>query len=601
MPKVSRPEPKKLPPMDAGGKKKKALQPRKVLYSEPAVELAYGEEAIDEARAKELLGWEEEPAEGKFGSEYLLKDLNDKKIRCNNNVTDGYTNRPIYTSTIATLQQEILNKRWRFNGETIIIGKTGLLLNGQHQLIGFVLAVQEWKANRAKWAELWDEAPTIDKAIAYGVEEDDTTVNTMDTCKPRSLADVIFRSALFQNLKESNRKKAARMADNAIRLIWSRTGAGLSAFAPRRTHAESLAFIERHPRLLDCVMHVMEEEGKSKKLSQFVPPGYASGLLYLMGCSQSDHDTYHTDPTPREELLNWNNWTKACSFITKLAANGKDVQAIRAVLGNLAKEGLLSTQSRCSVVVNAWACFLEDAPITYEEIDLMYGENDNGDRVIAETPTVGGIDIGDPRDADETIIRANDPTPEEIEADKKRTKEKKTAKKAAKVPSTTKRAGDDWAPDDVAWVFESDGEHYMAVIITEPWETDGDGGDMITVRNEDGDWDVRVDDLSLKKPEDVKKSTMPKMKAKGKDKAKDKKTIGEFKAGEQVWVMSPDDEEPWKGKLISLTAKKATLKVATGFQGAGNTQEVAIKYLSREQPIPDAMDDDEDEYEDIEE
>src|SRR5262245_23709034 len=115
---------------------------RPILYPEVTVRMCLGENPLTVEQARQLLGWEEETAGVQFGPRHLVEvsRLVGRKIRCSNNIN----NRPIYKSDIESLQQEILRKRWRLNGETIIIGQSGLVLNGQHTLLGLILAEMEW-------------------------------------------------------------------------------------------------------------------------------------------------------------------------------------------------------------------------------------------------------------------------------------------------------------------------------------------------------------------------------------------------------------------------------------------------------------------------
>src|SRR5690349_10718167 len=100
---------------------------RKTVYKEPSSQMCIADKAITMEIAKKLLGWQEQD---KDVEEYHFTDLYGKKIVCHNNIT----NRPLYMSIVAILMQEILRKRWVLNGEPIIIGGTGFILNGQHQL-----------------------------------------------------------------------------------------------------------------------------------------------------------------------------------------------------------------------------------------------------------------------------------------------------------------------------------------------------------------------------------------------------------------------------------------------------------------------------------
>lgn len=552
---------------------------RKVVYPEVTSEICLGETAITEEKAQALLGWLEED-QVKFGSDYLLKDLAGTKVRCENNVK----NRPLYMGNVLAFKQEILRGRWRFNGEPIIVGRTGLLLNGQHTLISLVLAVQEWRKDPEKWPG-WKHEPTIDKLIVYGVDEDDEVVNTMDTCKPRSLADVIYRSEYFSALTGRDRRNAARSTDYAIRLMWHRTGAGLDAFAPRRTHAESLDFIARHPRILECVKHITEENGKEGKIARYVSPGYAAGLLYLFGCSGTDTEAsdYSLSPAPNESMLNWDRWEKACAFFVLLAGGAKGFSAVRTVLARILEETGGSNAERWAILVSAWNSFIKGEEISEKTLQLEY-EIKDGVRRLAECPTVGGIDIGDPSLVDEEQIRAADPSREEIEVQKAKLRKEKTSQAG---PKKAKRAGDDWAPGDVAWVREEDGDCYLGTLIEEPYECDDDDY-RVMVEGDGGVWEVRLSDLSLEEPakpmippKSGKLRKMPKSNPPAKHK---KISAKQVKAGGVFWVQDSGEEGAWRGRVVEVTGNKVRLKVENGFQGAGNVKVAAISDLSADQP-----------------
>jgi len=225
---------------------------KEVVHPEVKIQLCKDDEALTAEQAKELLGWQEEAGKQKFGKHYLLQDLSGGKIRCTKNVI----NRPLYPNKYESLQQEILHRRWRFNGEPIIVGKSDLLLNGQHQCVALILANQEWERDREKWASFWPTPPTIDKVVIYGVEEDDETANTMDTCKARSLDDVIYRCQYFGLLEQGQCIALSRILSHAVRLLWDRTGQRLDAYAPEMNHSEAIDLINRHPRLIKAAKHI---------------------------------------------------------------------------------------------------------------------------------------------------------------------------------------------------------------------------------------------------------------------------------------------------------------------------------------------------------
>ena len=375
---------------------KPKVRVRDVIYDKVEAKICMGKTSLTMEQAKKLLGWQEESENIKFGNDYLFKDLKGNKIICHNNLR----NRPLYGKLIETYQQEILRRRWRFNGEPIIIGKTGLVLNGQHTLIALVFAFQDWEEHGGKWKDFWQTPPTISKLVMMGIEEDDDVVNTMDTCKPRSLADVVFRSEYFADFKKQGRKRVASMLDHAVRMLWHRTGASHNAFAPLRTHAESLGFIERHPTLLKASLYIYEENDKDNRIGRFISPGYAAALMYLMGCSTTDQEKggkgYGDVEDPTESLVNWERWDKAQEFWVLLASGETSLDPVREAIGQMLEDGYGARAERCAVLVKAWNLFASGKVVKQDAIELKYSEDGEGYRTLAETPIVGGIDIGGP-------------------------------------------------------------------------------------------------------------------------------------------------------------------------------------------------------------
>ncbi len=406
---------------------------REVTYPTPACKM-YGsnEPPITVELAKTLLGWQEEGKDD-FGSDFLLRDSLGTKIRCTNNVT----NRELYKAVLATLTQEHLNNRWQLNGEPIIIGRTGLILNGQHTLISLILAAQEWEADKDKWSDLWLKEPTMKKLVVFGISEEDTVVNTMDTCKPRSLANVIYRSAFFVDMNHQDRKQISKITEHAIKLLWHRLGESLNAFAPRKTHAESLDFIARHPKLLQCIKHIFEES-ESKHIQRCVSPGYAAGLLYLMATSVTDPKEYRE--TRIESSLDFSRYDKACDFWVLIAGNANEISAIRKIRSKMVDAEWDTPLHRVAVVIKAWNLYAQAKPITEVGIKLKYTEDDEGYRKLSELPITDGIDIGDPNEIDESHVGAKDPTHNEIDDRKKaEISKRKATTKTTEKPSLSKK------------------------------------------------------------------------------------------------------------------------------------------------------------------
>jgi hypothetical protein len=485
MPSVEKGSPKKA---SKKTEKKAATKGREVLYEKPSIRQCVEERAMTAATARKIMGWEEETEEVKFGPDYLLKDERGNKVRCHNNIS----NRPLVRGNVEALVQEILRNRWRFNGEPIIIGKTGLVLNGQHTMVALVLAGQRWADDKEKWSD-WDREPTIDKLVVVGVDEDDAVVNTLDTAKPRSLSDVIYRSTYFSSLQEKDRRKAARLCDNAVRLLWHRTGAALDAFAPRRTHSESLDFIARHPGILECVKHILEEDGEDGRIAKVVGPGYAAGLMYLMAASASDPKEYKAAQNPCEDSLDWEEFEKAAEFWRRVAEDAPEFRLIRVTL---AKLGGGTNPERWGTIVRAWNAYAEGKKFSSAILGLSYQERD-GVKVLDECPTVGGIDMGKPEPAEpEDPKRTPDPKPEKIEKEKKRVKAKATM--AAK----GERHNGEWAKGDTCWVSDPEGDHWFGELTEDPIQREDTGEMMAMLRAQDGKvWEVGLDLLSIDHPD----------------------------------------------------------------------------------------------------
>ena len=81
-------------------------------------------------------------------------------------------NRNITQSHLALIKSEILSGKWQYNGQPIIVGNTGRLLDGQHRLTAVV-----------------ETGIPIDTAIIKGIDED--AFVTIDTGKVRGGADVL--------------------------------------------------------------------------------------------------------------------------------------------------------------------------------------------------------------------------------------------------------------------------------------------------------------------------------------------------------------------------------------------------------------------------
>jgi len=244
---------------------------RKVIYPKLEVRIYEKKEAVTAELARELLGWQEAAKEEELGGESLLeiKRLVGKHVHCAHNIN----NRPIYRSQLEKICQDILQGHWQLNMENIIIGQTGLVLNGQHRLIGLVLAAKAWRKAKEDYPH-WKREPSLETSIAFGVKETEELINTIDTCKARTLNDVIFRSNIFKDTVRQDRKALSRICHFAVRTLGTRIGRGnLFDVGVPETHPVLMELLERHSKLIECAKHVYEEDGREGRLAQY-PAGW---------------------------------------------------------------------------------------------------------------------------------------------------------------------------------------------------------------------------------------------------------------------------------------------------------------------------------------
>jgi hypothetical protein len=422
---------KKKAPKDSPKKnpaKKAPKEEREVLYPNVEWEPGRGVEALTVDAAKSLLGWQDLPKEAK---DYDLQDKYGNKVRLTNNLI----NRRLYESNYLKLAQEMLNRRWRYNGEPIIIGKYGSVLNGQHTLVGLVIAEQlRYKDTEVQhhWEEHWKLPVTIEKSVVYGIDEDDGVVNTLDTGKSRTLTDVFYRSSFFRDKTGGERQHLAAALAVCVKTLWKRTGLHKNDMWTRfKTHSEMADYVERHTHTLRSVEHIVTEDGEENLIRKWVGThGEAAALLFLMGSCESDPIDYNQSDPPDEAVLKFDSWDNATEFWT-LLKSGKDFKEVRGYLNKMcgdAEKGVEPSPApeRVALIINAWRQYYKGGvralePEGPDGYVPKYEVNDDGIHVMSGSPPLcGGID----QEQDDSGTPAvKPPTPEELEAEKKKIKE----------------------------------------------------------------------------------------------------------------------------------------------------------------------------------
>ncbi len=285
-----------------------------------------------------------------------------EKVRCTNNLN----NRPFDEKWSEDLEHTVLYGQWAgphtvpgetVNGETVRISRYGRVISGQHQMTGAIKAGQKLARDRAAGMDHPDspkypawvgyDEPFIETIVVTGMSEDPRVLMTVDYVKPRSVADVFYTSSVFKDSSRQDRQELCRVLERACDFLWTRTDA-----RGYRTHLEVVGFLERHPRLLDCVEHLFRLNRATKvggrKISNLrLSPGQCAALMYVMGSAgpKTDGDEYRNmDPAPAEknekgkDALDWSLLDKAADFWTLLAGGTGTPTAfmhVRTALGQL--------------------------------------------------------------------------------------------------------------------------------------------------------------------------------------------------------------------------------------------------------------------------
>lgn len=397
-----------MPPRKKSTAKKSTAKSGEVIYPNPKCMLHIGLKALTADQAKKYLGWTV-LSEGDT-SEPLLKSA-EGGVRCLMN--EKVINRPLKLAWCKILMQDILRGRWSFNFENVILGTSGAILSGQHRLIALVLAAEAYHADPDAYP-FWKDEPTIEISVAVGAQESDAVVNTLDTARPRSLADVVYRCDYFKSSTGRERSIKATTMQNAVRFLWERTGIKGMGVVP--THAEAIDYIEKHKLLVQCVNH-MFVQNMDKSLSRYIPIGMSTGLCYLMGTSASDPDKYKNSSKPSQRILDTSRMEEAEEFWLLLSSE-PEFQKLRDELDKLllAEDvGSSMLESKIALIVKAWNEFIDnDRKITPKGFKLKFTTDDEGWKYLDEEPLIGGIDFGGSR---EDEVEEDEDDSEELEED----------------------------------------------------------------------------------------------------------------------------------------------------------------------------------------
>jgi hypothetical protein len=339
-------------------------------------------------------------------------------------------NRPFRKGIGDRYAYDILHNRWPYNGESLSISKTRQIISGQHRLYALIKAEKLRKVNPDEFKQWHKGTISLKVLIATGI--DDKAADTTDQGQARAHGDVLFRKGLFDHYKNfdktdefklSDKKKLAKDLGTAIRTVWLRVGGKAVSDAPHFPKSEMLTFLQKHPKILDCVVYVYrQDDGKNKLISSTITRAYMSAAMYLAATSASDREDY--DVVGDVDLTNMNDAEDFVeSYATGVSADASSPCPPQAIaLKNaynkiIAAGGTRDRDETLNLAVKAFALFLDKkAP----EGKLLSIKKDEA------TPRLGGLDIETSNDDEDEA-----PTPEKALA-------KKSAKKAAPKKTTKK-------------------------------------------------------------------------------------------------------------------------------------------------------------------
>lgn len=371
------PAPSKTPPKAGRVKKYDGIEVNGVRLDDAALTLTYDQ-------VKEVMGWETEDeyvtrraADGvgpvlakaefdKLWQAMAILDGYQKKAVCHRNSN----NRPFDLATSRGYTQDHLFGRFLLNGEAFIVDEFGEVISGQHRGVGFILAVQEWRKD-TYWRKYWAKEPVFRTVIVRGVPGTQEVRATLDNVRPRQLSDTIYTSETFADLDAAGRRECSKMLDAAVDLLWKRTGAAFAARGNKQTHQASHDFLDRHPKLVQAVRHLFNQNKERAVSLAKLSPGQCGALMYLMAAAGSDGRKYREGDPPAEKLADLRYWDKAKDFWAMFAAKAAALVPLLNCLSHIVNGNygtLELNDKKLAAVVNAWGEWVAGTKVTAESV-----------------------------------------------------------------------------------------------------------------------------------------------------------------------------------------------------------------------------------------
>lgn len=232
-------------------------------------------------------------------------------------------NRPLNNRTVADYADQMRSGKWKLNGEPIIVGRSGTLLDGQHRLQAVVAA-----------------QTSVPMLVIYNI--DDSSFTTINTGRIRTAGDIFAIDGIGNSTKKAASITAYfNMLRNSVtpnNMLNTRSLRDI-----RVSKADILDFYHKHTELVDTLVALAQRcDKKLRLLSQSQIVAYS---LYLV--LNKNH--------PVETVM---NFFDQLHQVTK-ETNSTLAQLRVILIKHNMKQVIISNDAKHAYIVHAWNAFIK--------------------------------------------------------------------------------------------------------------------------------------------------------------------------------------------------------------------------------------------------
>jgi hypothetical protein len=231
-------------------------------------------------------------------------------------------NRKASPTKIEEYQSAMSGDWWRVNGSTLVFGKSGYLMDGQHRLKACVRS-----------------GSSFHSYIVFGV--DDSAFIVIDIGRKRSNADAFSVAGISYSAVSAHTARWINILENDP-----------TARNAQLTNEEALNFYHKnidHKLFEECVQIAVKIEKEVKAFKAKVPASCAAALLYLFsGKSKKDAKAF-------ADLMLENKGQAKTAFM-----------AMHKAL--IASDGRINETFRNAILINAWNAYRENRSLTVTSV-----------------------------------------------------------------------------------------------------------------------------------------------------------------------------------------------------------------------------------------